>query len=202
MGTCEEVKLRILLFCAPALMATVAFGAPKPAVTLTRLDCGAEPKRDAGFFSDSYSFADRSVQLTESCYLIRHGDEYMIWDAGSAMNAPTAPKKSLVQLLQQLQLTPDRIQYLAISHFHSDHIGQADSFPRATLLMGQRDWDVLSAAQPPDGRTDIQAFENWRAPLAAWFKRGGVVKAIAQDLDVFGDGAVVMLSMPGHTPGH
>jgi glyoxylase-like metal-dependent hydrolase (beta-lactamase superfamily II) len=35
-----------------------------------------------------------------------------------------------------------------------------------------------------------------------WIDGGAKVDAVAGDKDVFGDGSVVMLGMPGHTPGH
>ena len=34
------------------------------------------------------------------------------------------------------------------------------------------------------------------------FSGGGAVEPVARDKDIFGDGRVVMLDMPGHTPGH
>jgi N-acyl homoserine lactone hydrolase len=40
------------------------------------------------------------------------------------------------------------------------------------------------------------------APFANWIGGGGKVEPVAGDKDVFGDGTVVMLGMPGHTPGH
>ncbi|HTJ22838.1 MAG TPA: MBL fold metallo-hydrolase, partial [Gemmatimonadaceae bacterium] len=40
------------------------------------------------------------------------------------------------------------------------------------------------------------------APFAHWVSGGGKVDPVTGDRDVFGDGTVVMLDMPGHTPGH
>ena len=40
------------------------------------------------------------------------------------------------------------------------------------------------------------------APFANWISGGGKVEPLPGDKDVFGDGTVVMLNMPGHTPGH
>ncbi|HEX6395974.1 MAG TPA: MBL fold metallo-hydrolase, partial [Steroidobacteraceae bacterium] len=45
-------------------------------------------------------------------------------------------------------------------------------------------------------------FENWRAPFKPWIRGGRTVKPLTGDEDVFGDGTVTMLAMPGHTPGH
>jgi N-acyl homoserine lactone hydrolase len=174
-----------------------------PEVTLTRLDCGNQPTPIAAEeFSDTYAHHDLQVSFTYSCYLIKHGRDYMIWDSGNPVgSAPSAPKVSLVELLGQLKLRPDQIKYPGISHYHHDHIGQASSFATSTLLIGKGDWDELSAIEPSRG-VDPATVALWRASFAPWISGGGKMEALAGDKDVFNDGTVVMLSMPGHTPGH
>jgi glyoxylase-like metal-dependent hydrolase (beta-lactamase superfamily II) len=39
-------------------------------------------------------------------------------------------------------------------------------------------------------------------PLAHWLKDGGAMEAVVGDKDIFGDGTVTMIDLPGHTPGH
>jgi glyoxylase-like metal-dependent hydrolase (beta-lactamase superfamily II) len=180
---------------------TVLAGAARaqttPAVTLARLDCGnnTAPTDVGGRMSDTYAFSGLKVQLTFSCYLVRHGDDYMVWDTGNPVgNTPTAPKTSLVDLLGQLKVTPDQVKYVAISHYHGDHTGQVSAFPHATLLIGKGDWDVLT-----DGKSAAAANP---APFANWITGGGRVEPLSGDKDVFGDGTVVILNTPGHTPGH
>jgi len=179
-----------------ALCQSAASAQGAPAVTLTRLDCGTNsaPTDVGGRMSDTYSFTGLKVQLTFSCYLVRHGDDYMIWDTGNPVGAAaTSPKTSLVDLLAQLKLTPDQVKYVGISHYHGDHTGQVGSFPHATLLIGKGDWDVLN---------DPKATGANPAAFAPWISGGGKVEPLAGDKDVFGDGSVVMLNTPGHTPGH
>ena len=183
--------------CANALTAFGALAQAAPDVTLTRFDCGTPqaPTAVNQRFSDTYAYGDLKVQFVFSCYLIKHGDEYMLWDTGHAMTAPNvAPKVSLVDLLGQLDLKPDQIKYVGISHFHADHTGQVASFPKATVLIGKGDWDAISSPAPAQG---VNA-----APFAAWIKGESKVEPLANDKDVFGDGSVIVLSTPGHTPGH
>ncbi len=178
-----------------ALASSPAFAQTPPIVTLTRLDCGTNSApSDVAAFSDTYAYTGFKVQLAFSCYLIRHGDDYMIWDTGNPVGqAPTSPKVSLIDLLAQVHVTPAQVKYVAISHYHGDHTGQAGSFPQATLLIGKGDWDVISSAKPGAATA---------APFTNWISGGGKVEPQAADKDVFGDGTVVMLNMPGHTPGH
>ena len=90
----------------------------------------------------------------------RHGDDYLVWDAGNPVGAAaTAPKTSLVDLLAQLHVTPSQIKYIGISHYHGDHVGQVSSFPQSTLLIGKGDWDAVNAPKPAPG-VNAAAFAN------------------------------------------
>lgn len=180
--------------CAAALFSTSAAAQTPPELTLTRFECGTNaPPMDVGRFSDTFAYTGLLLQLTYSCYLIKHGEEYLVWDTGHSLTAGAlAPKQSLVDQLAQLQLKPEQIKFVGISHYHPDHTGQAASFPQATLLIGKGDWDALTSPKPPTNP----------APFAHWISGGGKLEAVPLDKDVFGDGSVIMLATPGHTPGH
>jgi glyoxylase-like metal-dependent hydrolase (beta-lactamase superfamily II) len=183
--------------CAALFTHTPASAQTPPAISLTRLDCGTNaPPTDVGArFSDTYAYSGLKVQLSFSCYLIKHGDDYMVWDTGNPVGtAATAPKTSLVDLLAQLHVTPSQVKFVGISHYHGDHVGQVNSFPQSTLLIGKGDWEVLT-----DPKSSAVANP---APFANWISGGGKVEPLPADRDVFGDGTVVVLNMPGHTPGH
>jgi N-acyl homoserine lactone hydrolase len=182
--------------CANAFVSLAAMAQATPEVTLTRFDCGTgQAPIDPARFSDTFAFPDLKFTLTFSCYLVKHGAEYMVWDAGFAVGAnPNAPKVSIVDQLKQLSLTADQMKYIGISHYHGDHIGQVGLFPKATLLIGKGDWDALTAPKPAPGVNP--------APFANWISGGGKVEPVVLDKDVFGDGSVMILGTPGHTPGH
>jgi N-acyl homoserine lactone hydrolase len=181
-----------------AVMAALpAFSQAPAEVSLTRLECASSAgPADIGRFSDTLAYEGKKLQLTASCYLIRHADHYMIWDTGYPAASASGPtvKVTLIDQLAQLQIKPEQIDYVGISHYHGDHTGQAASFPQATLLIGQGDWDVLKGPTP-SGTTNA-------APLKHWLDGEGKAEPVAKDKDVFGDGTVIMLDMPGHTPGH
>jgi len=167
-----------------------------PEISLTRIDCGTSaPAADVGRFSDVFAHQGLVLPLVYSCYLIRHGDDYMLWDSGQSMSAGAlAPKTSVVDQLAQLSVKPEQVRFVGISHYHPDHTGQAAAFPQATLLIGKGDWDVLTSPKPPANVNP--------APLAHWIGGGGKVEPVPLDKDVFDDGTVIMLATPGHTPGH
>ena len=180
---------------ALAGLATAAQAAPDMA--LGRLDCGTpqEPTTVNQRFSDTYSYGDKKLQFVYSCYIIKHGDDYLLWDTGHAMTTPkVAPKVSIVDQLAKGKITPDQIKFVGISHYHADHTGQVGSFPKATLLIGKGDWDAISSPKPAEG-------VNFK-PFEGWIKGDNKVEPVPLDKDVFGDGTVMMLYTPGHTPGH
>ena len=118
----------------------------------------------------------------------------MLWDTGHATTAPNvAPKTSLVDYLAKIDVKPEQIKFVGISHYHGDHTGQIASFPKATLLIGAKEWDAISAPKPAEG-------VNFK-PFEGWIKGDNKVEPVATDKDVFGDGSVIVLRTPGHTAG-
>jgi N-acyl homoserine lactone hydrolase len=187
-----------ILAVAASLFASIAAPAQAASdVSLARLDCGTPqaPTAVNQRFSDTYAYGELKVQLTFSCYLIKHGDDYMLWDTGHAMTAPNvAPKVSIVDFLAKIDVKPEQIGVVGISHYHADHTGQIASFPKATLLIGAREWDAITSPKPAEG-------VNFK-PFESWIKGESKVEPQSLDKDVFGDGTVIMLRTPGHTPGH
>src|SRR5437879_4621585 len=127
-----------------ALFSMSAVAQTAPEVTLTRIECGtpAKPTNVAERFSDTFAYKpDLALTFTFSCYLIRHGDEYMVWDTGFAPGSnPNAPKVGIVERLAEVKVKPEQVKYVGISHFHADHTGQLAPFAGATLLIGKAVW--------------------------------------------------------------
>jgi len=190
--TLTALALGVSLFAGLAAQAQAA-----PEVSLARIDCGTPqaPFAVNQRFSDTYAYGDLKLQFVFSCYVIKHGDDYMLWDTGHAMTMPNvAPKVSLVDQLAKIDVKPDQIKYVGISHYHADHTGQLASFPAATLLIGARDWDAITSPKPAEG-------VNFK-PFEGWIKGDSKVEPLSLDKDLFGDGTVIILRTPGHTPGH
>jgi glyoxylase-like metal-dependent hydrolase (beta-lactamase superfamily II) len=200
MGGTQVNRISTLLAagaCAGALAGLAVPAQAAPDISLTRFECGTPqaPVAVNQRFSDTYAYGDLKLQFVYSCYLVKHGDQYLLWDTGHAMTSPNvAPKVSLVDLLAKLELNPEHIAYVGISHYHADHTGQVGSFPKATLLIGKGDWDAITSPKPAQG-VNFKPFENW-------IKGEGKVEPLPVDKDVFGDGSVIVLNTPGHTPGH
>src|SRR5438270_5837803 len=139
-------KTLLLLAAMACMLASLSVSAQD--MSLTRLDCGTPqaPTPVNQRFSDTFAYGDLKLQFVFSCYLVKHGDEYLLWDTGHSMSAPNvAPKVSVVDQLAKLNVKPDQINFVGISRYHADHTGQIDSFPKATLLIGAKEWDAITS---------------------------------------------------------
>lgn len=191
------MSMRTLLISTVALAIAAPASAQKPAVQLWRLDCGSLDVQ-LGDFSDTGLYAGQKRTLVASCYLVRDGDRYLLWDTGVDGTLAGRPKdkggtllkEKIVAQLAQIGVKPDAVTYVGISHYHYDHTGQLPDFAGSTLLIGKGDWEVA------------QKWPAAKARFAPWLTGGSKVEPVEKDKDVFGDGRVTMLDMPGHTEGH
>ena len=200
LAACDASKAPAANDAAPSadadLLARPASGTP---TSIVRLDCGHADFKDMnGFFSDRPGvYPPGPGKVTDSCYLIRHGGQAMLWDTGLPAATKSKPMeqdnmtasidRTVVDQLAQLGVKPADIRVVGISHMHGDHTGQARDFPQARLVIGKEDFEQTA------GKDD---------PFTAWRGGGKPVTAEDSDIDIFGDGDVVTLFMPGHTPGH
>lgn len=188
------------------LLAMPAAAQQAPDIELWRLDCGTIELSDAAPFSDAHLYDGEQRTLTDSCYLIRNGEQYLLWDAGlPAMLKGTSNTQGVFTVsvtetiedqLAKLGLEASDITFAGISHYHFDHIGQLPTFGSATLLINKNDWDFVTSQPETSEIVNTAFFSAWQGENA------GKVDAFPGDKDVFGDGSVVIKAMPGHTPGH
>jgi len=181
--------------------------APK-SLRLYILDCGditgvgeAEFGFKAGQLADS--------RMVTPCYLVVHPRGTMMWDTGEIpdtdFKAPGPTKagaftitKPLLPQLAALGYTPADINYLALSHYHGDHVANANAFAGSTWIVQDIERTAMFAKQ--DGKA-----KGPTAPDAAFFgklEKSKTTLLHSEDHDVFGDGTVVIKFTPGHTPGH
>jgi N-acyl homoserine lactone hydrolase len=177
---------------------------------LYRLDCGHSLANDKSVWTPGENVG-RNIEFSSTCWLIKHGSEWLLWDTGVpevSLNDPkgwsTLPKlivyhldKSITAQLAEIDLKPGDIGRVAISHTHGDHIGNVALFPNATILMQQAEYSWIHS---PDGPNDnVNQLMSLARNLLGKPKH---LQLLDGDTDVFGDGSVTLLSTPGHTPGH
>jgi N-acyl homoserine lactone hydrolase len=177
---------------------------------LLRLDCGRSLANDESVWTLGENVG-RSIEFSSTCWLMKHGSEWLLWDAGvpeSAHNDPqgwsTLPKlivyhldRTLTDQLAEIGLNPRVITHVAISHTHGDHIGNVALFPNATILMQRAEYNWINFPNGPnDNVNQLMALAR---QLLGTPKNLQLIEGVA---DVFGDGSVTLVPTPGHTPGH
>jgi N-acyl homoserine lactone hydrolase len=153
--------------------------------------------------------ADRSetIDLPVSSALIRHKRGNVLFDTGchpsvvdnaegrwgplaKVMNPIMSVGETLLPSLACTGLEPDDIDIVVNSHFHPDHCGCNQFFRKATILAHAKE---IEAANAPGA-------ENAGYLKADW-NYGQAIEAVSGEKDLFGDSSVVLLPLPGHTPG-
>jgi len=199
---------------ALALALTLAMSGPAaaqkapPAVTAPRiyvLDCGGLSSDLPEVFNLKREEVSNTT-MSDMCFLIVHPKGTMIWDTGiadrftglpigavqSSRNVNYVKVRSVAAQLLDIGYDPNDITYLALSHAHWDHSGNANLFARsATWLVSQKERDYMfGPGSYTKGKKDWDQLEKAKTII------------VPDEYDVFGDGSVVIKRAAGHTPGH
>jgi N-acyl homoserine lactone hydrolase len=180
--------------------------APLPRVNSPRLyviDCGTlifNRPEDYNLTRDEV--ADTNMPVP--CFLVIHPKGILLFDTGLSDSLVGRPIyehvifnygqlkfNTLKGQLADIGVSPADITYLALSHSHFDHVGNANDFAGSIWLAQKAEFDVMFGAHAmTQGNSDFAALAHARTQM------------IDGDHDVFGDGTVILKYAPGHTPGH
>jgi len=161
---------------------------------------GLDPKQYFGFERSEL----KAVDFTAQSYLVVHPKGTLMWDAGVIADSQfkgsepvkegiSTATKPLLPQLAAAGYKPSDITYFAMSHYHSDHTANANVFAGSTWIVQKAERDAMFAGPPA----------QIMAPATFSALKDAKTKLLEnEDFDVFGDGSVVMMSTPGHTPGH
>ncbi len=178
----------------------------KAKVTLYVLDGGTVQANMLELFSEDTTYTGQSRGFADAYYVVKHPKGTLMWDAGlpeSLVGLPqpfTSPngaftvsrKDSLNAQLQSIGMTIDSIDYISLSHTHFDHTGHANNLKNSTWLVQENEYNFVTSDTVKKTQPDMyNAIKDLQK-----------VKKLKGDYDVFGDGTVIIKSMPGHTPGH
>ena len=177
----------------------------KPAVALYTFDGGSVGANNLNLFAQGDTYKGESKQLVDAFYVIKHPKGVLLWDTGLpeglvGQNPYTTPdgaftisrKDSIINQLATIGLKKEDVNYIAFSHIHFDHTGAANHFATSKWLVQTPEYAFAKGE-------DIKG-NGFYAPDS--FNALTNVMELSGDHDVFGDGSVIIKSMPGHTPGH
>jgi len=147
----------------------------------------------------------KEVDFIDVSYLIVHPRGTLMFDSGEIPDTAFKGGQPVTQgvmsaskpLLPQLAAAgykPADINYFALSHYHADHTGNANEFAGATWIVQKAERDFMFGEHPQGTIIAVDSFIKLK---------DAKTKVLNDEIfDVFGDGTVVLMSAPGHTPGH
>jgi len=177
---------------------------PPASVRLYVFDCGVIKGLGPalfGFKKEDLATTDLAVP----CYLVADPKGTLMWDVGvipdtafktdneTVTQGVSTATRTLRSQLAQIGYSPADITYLAVSHYHSDHVANCNEFASSTWLVRSAERDAMFAAKPPPLVNPAVYSE---------LKTSKTVLLTTDEYDVFGDRKVIIKSAPGHTPGH
>jgi N-acyl homoserine lactone hydrolase len=151
------------------------------------------------------------VTIPVPCFLIEHPRGLVLFDTGiipEASEDPLSvyspetlefnhlrydPAQRVDRQIEALGYTVEDVKHVVLSHLHDDHTGGLRFFPHADIWIGEGELPHAYWPHPPQRNLfryrDIDPARDF-----TWHELPG-------DHDLFGDGSVIVLRFPGHTPG-
>jgi glyoxylase-like metal-dependent hydrolase (beta-lactamase superfamily II) len=198
----NPMRRTVLMVVTAVLMAIVGMatviGAAGGLERLYVLDCGLNVGKDQSRWSPGVN-EGKTIEFSDNCYLIRHAKGLLLWDTGIPDAVAAMPDglvvangaityrraKTLLAQLGELGVKPADVTSVAVSHTHGDHVGNIAVFPTSSVLIQAAEYDWAMAL-----------------PTKPAFVATQTLVKLDGDHDVFGDGSVMIIATPGHTPGH
>jgi N-acyl homoserine lactone hydrolase len=159
-----------------------------------------------------------NIQIPVGFFVVLHPKGNVLFDTGNndkiltdpsywgpffkALNPVVTPDVAIDVQLGKIGLKPDDIKYVVVGHLHLDHGGNVGKFPNSTLIV-QTD-EIRNAFWPEPGTAgpyitgDVAPL---RSAMGEAMPNKGKMVQLAGDMDIFGDGSVVVKRWVGHTPG-
>lgn len=152
-------------------------------------------------------------------YLVEHDDGTVLFDTGVSYEMATDPESygqhgapHMVEFVKTLDIDESRtptallddagyepgdVDYVVMSHLHTDHAGNIDAFPDAEFLVHE---DELRYAMWPTAPSQAAFYLD--GDLEALRSPQYDVTAVSGRYDLFDDGSIEVVPTPGHSPGH
>jgi glyoxylase-like metal-dependent hydrolase (beta-lactamase superfamily II) len=138
---------------------------------------------------------------------LRHSQGNVLFDTGCHPSVPDDPERrwgglakimvpimpsgdNVVTGLAGLGLQCDDIDIVVCSHLHPDHCGCNTLFKRASFIIHKKE---IEAARGPGAKDAGYLSGEW--------EQSAPTEGLDGERDLFGDGRIVLIPLPGHTPG-
>jgi len=187
-----------------ALLLLLPFAASAQSTRIYVFDNG----KISGLATTLFNFEPEELAETDFVnisYLVVHPDGTLQFDSGAVadqafeghdgpvVDGIMSATMPLVPQLASAGYTPEDVDFFAMSHYHSDHTANANLFKDSTWIVQQAEFDFMFSDEP-EGIIETESYAELRD--------AETIVLDNENYDVFGDGSVMILTAPGHTPGH
>lgn len=155
----------------------------------------------------------KRIRIPVAMYIIEHPRGLVVFDTGSADDVsdggcdaywgkglcgaftPVQKRSEVIdEQLKRFGFSTDQVKYVIYSHFHLDHAGNIEMFPKARHVVQKA--ELKTAWWPEKYQRAAFVMKDYDE------SRGYDFMELVGDFDLFGDGSIVILDTKGHTQGH
>ena len=135
-----------------------------------------------------------------NAYAVNHPEGVCLFDTGQTLRGSRYRGHPFLWLTKfelepeeeiAAQIDPQSVRWVVLSHLHVDHVAGLPAFTHAQVLVTRVEWDRAT---------------GWRGRLRGYvpqhWPKGVEPRLVDPPHDVAGDGRLVIVPLPGHTPGH
>jgi glyoxylase-like metal-dependent hydrolase (beta-lactamase superfamily II) len=157
--------------------------------------------------------------LPVNVFVVEHPDGLCVFDAGQTARAAEPgyfpawypffrlarfelrPEDEAAPQLRALGWEPEDVRWVVLSHLHTDHVGGLAPFAGADVVVARREWERASGL---GGRLRGYLPQHWPEGLTPRLIEldGPPLGPFPATYDIAGDGSLLLVPTPGHTPSH
>jgi N-acyl homoserine lactone hydrolase len=186
-----------------------------PEVDVTFLRCGSVTVPECIAVRGAFSLAPRVI--AHSAVLIRHPQATFLYDTGLCAEVSSYVEhqsfrfrntigkfhleQSVTSHLQQLHMTASDINFALLSHLHWDHVSGIPDLPGVPLRINRVEFEAakLGMLDAYNGLVRHLMGDN---PITLFDCDGPSYMGFRSSYDLFGDGSLMLIPLPGHTAGN
>lgn len=196
------------------LASTLLFTSPVThAVQLSVINTAESSGAIEGMVVDGGSWL-KVRHLRQQVVVIKHPRGLWLLDAGvgrrtgkafeqnSSLNRMLFGYRNASPAVDQLHaggIEPSQVQGIMITHLHWDHAGGLPDFPGVPVWVQSAELDAANKGSAPsylgEQRDAKIKWHTYEMPLQPY-------EGFERSLDLLGDGQLILVDLPGHTPGH
>lgn len=157
--------------------------------------------------------------LPVNAFLVEHPAGVCLFDAGQSARAAQpgyfprwhpffrlarfelAEADEVAARLEASGLRPQRVRWVVLSHLHTDHVGGLEALRDAEVVVSRVEWERARGTRGKLRGYLPQYWPTGLEPTLLDLNNGGFGPFPASH-DLAGDGSLIVVATPGHTPGH